>query len=389
MFGSGQQPRDLIHISPEYIGQSRQSSVIKADPSYPTVSANGYDGQFFYYLALDPLNARYYMDAPTYRYTRILYPLVARALALGRPELIPITLLVVNWLALAGGTMAIAAWLKRRGLSPWIALVYGLYPGLHFALARDLSEVLAYGLAATAVLLFDVDGRRRWLLSAVVFALAGLTRETTALFSLAFGAALYLSATKDRWQAAGGFLSIALLPLALYKGFLLLWLGPGQDAGVAFAALPFAGLWHWRAQLDTLPLVKQVIAVVLPGLIAGTAAVLALLNRRPNPSPARGSGRAAGNDPSPAPDGGQGAGVAPWLLLANVLLFVVFLQWASYADYGASGRIGTGIVLSAILCLPVKRDRGWFWASSALWLSLVPFMLVFPTARYLLHLLLG
>src|ERR1700737_164311 len=118
-FAAGHDPRDMIYIGRHFITQSQASQVIRLDPSYPNVSEIGYEGQFFYYLALDPVNARYYMDFSTYRYTRILYPMVARVLALGRPDLIPWTLWLINWLAIAGGALAVAAWLKRRGFSPW------------------------------------------------------------------------------------------------------------------------------------------------------------------------------------------------------------------------------------------------------------------------------
>src|ERR1700716_1997885 len=124
-FVLGHNALDFTFRSPGFLNQSHASSVIKPDPSV-TSNAGAYDSQFFYYLALDPVNARYYMDANTYRYTRILYPMVARALGLGQPGLIPYTLILVNWLALAGGATALAAWLRRKRVSPWFALVYGL-----------------------------------------------------------------------------------------------------------------------------------------------------------------------------------------------------------------------------------------------------------------------
>ena len=37
----------------------------------------GYDGQFAYQIALNPLQAAPYLDIPPYRYQRVLYPLVA------------------------------------------------------------------------------------------------------------------------------------------------------------------------------------------------------------------------------------------------------------------------------------------------------------------------
>src|SRR5580765_5904599 len=49
----------------------------------PMSSLTGYDGQFAYWLAIDPspAAAANHFDTPAYRYQRILYPLLARALA--------------------------------------------------------------------------------------------------------------------------------------------------------------------------------------------------------------------------------------------------------------------------------------------------------------------
>ena len=370
-FGLGHDAMDFTFRSRSLLNQSHVSSIITPDARV-TSDAGGYDSQFFYYLAVDPVNARYYMDADTYRYTRILYPMVARALALGRPGLIPYTLILVNWLALAGGTVALGAWLRRRGVAPWFALVYGLYPGLFFGLQRDLSEPLAYGLVALAVLLFDRASS--WLLpAAAVFALAALTRETTVLFSVLYGASLLVRGqgisgwgerVRANWRRVLLFLAIALLPLAAWKAFLLVWLGPQGDAGLQFTPLPFQGIWHWRGQVMTLELMDQIRSVLIPGVICGAVAAVALARR------------IAGRD--------------VLVLLAHVLLFVVFLQAASYANFSASGRLSTGVVLAALLCLPVIGSlghRAWFWISSTLWLNLMPFWLGVPLLHFALTVL--
>jgi hypothetical protein len=382
-FGLGHDALDFTYRSRTLLNQSHVSSVITPDPRV-TNDSGGYDSQFFYYLAMDPVNARYYMDANTYRYTRILYPMAARALALGRPGLIPYMLIIVNWLALAGGTTALAAWLRRKRVSPWFALVYGLYPGLFFGLQRDLSEPLAYGLVALAVLLFDRalsnfppsrgEGRVGPLLAAAaVFALAALTRETTAVFALLYGASLLvrgpgMSGWRERvlanWRKAALFVAVALVPLAAWKGLLLIWLGPHGDAGLQFTALPFQGIWHWRGAITTVEQMDQIRSVVLPGVLCGATAVVAL---------ARGILKRD-----------------VIVLLAHVLLFVVFMQAASYANYSGSGRISTGVVLAALLCLPVigyLGQRAWFWISSTLWLNLMPFWLGVPVLHFALSLL--
>src|SRR5579871_4588194 len=53
---------------------------------------DGYDGQFDYYIALDPANAPLHLDVPAYRYQRVLYPMLARVVVLGQASLIPYAL---------------------------------------------------------------------------------------------------------------------------------------------------------------------------------------------------------------------------------------------------------------------------------------------------------
>src|SRR5690348_4540658 len=71
----GHDIRDFINVGTRFLGQSNVSSAIRFDPTYHYAPDHlGYDGQFVYFIALDPIRARYYMDFPAYRYTRILYP---------------------------------------------------------------------------------------------------------------------------------------------------------------------------------------------------------------------------------------------------------------------------------------------------------------------------
>src|SRR3984893_8534306 len=245
-YGPGHDPRDAVLIGRHFVTQSQASSAIKLDPgySYPA-GESGYDGEFVYFTALDPVNARYYVDAPSYRYTRIVYPLLARALALGRPSLIPWTLLLINWLAICGGALAAALWLRRRGQPPWFAIAYGFYPGLLVALQRDTTEALAYGLVALGMFLWDFGGRRRIVWSALVFTLAALTRETTVVFPVLYGLGVFLWTPPPRPSPARGegesgnppprpspargggavLIAAAVVPLLIYKAFLVVWLG--------------------------------------------------------------------------------------------------------------------------------------------------------------------
>jgi predicted membrane protein len=335
-------------------------TALKLGPPYANMG--GYDGQFNYYIALDPVRARPYIDVPSYRYGRILYPMLARALAFGQSALIPYALILINWLALSGGTLAVAALLRRRGVSPWFALIYGLYPGLVFSLRRDLTEPLAFSLVALAIYLFDLGERRRYGWAGIGFALATLTRESCAVFGVTYAAVTLfqdgrgMSVTSRlvaNWRPAALLLGLTLGPFALYQLFLLYWLGMHSvPETVMPTMIPFAGImayWPWRRIA-----LEQVALVTLPGLICGGMALWALWKRVWD--------------------------VEVWSLLVNVLAFIVFLNASSYATTDSTLRVTTGVILAALVCLPVLdsvtgRWRLWLWACTVLWMVLFPFIL--------------
>jgi hypothetical protein len=367
-FRSGHEARDFIVIGPSFVRQGHSSAVIKLDPHYHYLpGTSGYDGQFAYFIALDPVHARDYLDSkspgsagPDYRYTRILYPMLARALALGQADAIPYTLIVINWLAVAGGTLALAAWLRRKRISPWFSLLYGIYPGLFVTVQRDLNEALAYALVALAVYLYDLGGARALLMAALSFALASLARETTLVFPIVYTLSAWAQSRSVRrptrkWILLA-FAALSFGPFMLWKGFLWYWLGSiGRSGGVYPQPVPFRGLlsyWPWSSDG-----VEQCVSLVIPAMLCLCLCLWALKRRLFRPE--------------------------LWALLLNILLFVVFLNTKSYAEYYASGRIATGVVLAAVYCLPVfhtlaRRIRPWIWVCALLWLSLLPALAAFP-----------
>jgi hypothetical protein len=326
--------RDFIQIGTRFVTQSHASQTIRFDPHYHYPSnRHGYDGQFYYYIALEPLKARDYVDwsshgrdSAAYRYGRILYPLLARALALGHAYWIPLTLLLVNLLGVGLGTLAVASWLRRFGLSPWPAVLYALYPGVALGVLLDLADPLAFSFVAAGVYLLHFGGGRRLIWAGLLFALAALTRETTLLapcvYSLWF-------LTRGHWRNGFTIGLLAGVPALVWRVWLALWLGslglPPQDAPV----LPFTGLLsQWTAAG-----VLQAFVVVLPALLLGLLVIRAWQTR----------------------------GHAPELLILalNILVLVVMLNPTSYVDLHDSARITIGVVLFALLALPsfVRRLR--------------------------------
>lgn len=372
---NGHDVHDLIHVGRNFAQQSTRSATINAafGPDYKFDPIVGYDGQFCYYIALDPVNARYYIDRPAFRYGRILYPMTVRLLAFGQPALMPYILLLTNWLAVGGGTLLVALWLRRKGRPAWLAIFYGLYSGLLISYQRDLTEPLSYGLVALAIYLFDFGGRRRFVWSGLAFAGALLARETTVVFAGLYGIApLFASLAtgntittmrgwRDRllasmragWRNAALLLGFAFAPFLLYKLFLMLWLGsPGVRSDLTPQLIPFGGLlvyWPWPNLGWTLA------TLVVPALVCAVLGLLAL--RR------------------------QPFSVEIWALLANILLFIVMLPPLDYIDYQGTSRITTGVVLAALFCVPAfdaltGRRRWWLSFCGALWVSITVFLFV-------------
>jgi hypothetical protein len=362
-FAAGHEIRDFIRIGTDFVAQSDASDVIELDPDYnypenydADIEGQGYDGQFSYYIALDPGEGRHYTDDPPYRYARILYPVAARVIGLGQPEAIPWVLLALNLAAVVGGTLALAAWLRRRGSSPWFAVLYGLFPGLLVGLQRDLTEPLAYGLVAIAVYLFDLGGRRGVLAAGAVFGLAGLTRQTTLVFPLLF--ALSLFAGKDRRPSlAAGFTALALVPAIVWGAVLIEWLGSLGEGGGRITAVPFGGLLSGPWELARQPV--ALVFVFVPAIVWAAVGFAAVGSRE---------GRLA------------------WACLwANVAVAHVFTGRFVWESYIAVSRISTGVVLAAILCIPylrsiAPRSRQALIGASALWVAPFPAIVVYGFA---------
>jgi hypothetical protein len=348
-------PYQFVNIGHQYYNKGTSSTIIKqhARPLHGSDRAAriGYDGQFYYFLAVDPAHGKDYMDAPGIVYSRIGYPMTARALSGGNPTLIPYMMVLVNILAAVGGTFAIAFFLRRRGLPPAWALLYGLFPGLALAVVRDLTEPLAFGLAAAGLVLFDPRSKRRLLASAVLFGLAMLTRETVAVFPaiLVLGLLVGVGTTVSRWQErlrfgnlarAAAFAELAFAPLFVWRHLLTTVVLPhattqegfvsGEHhaagaAGAALAALvPFhalAGQWPWNGKDVT-----DLLTVVVPALLWAAIAV-SLLRRK--------------------------LSIGPFLIIANVAVFVIFVPTPIAIDYGSLGRASIGVLLAVLFTLPL------------------------------------
>jgi hypothetical protein len=355
--GAGHSVRDYTDIGPRFIQLSQASSVISSAPilrygeHHNAERDLGYDGQFYYFIALDPSRARHYIDSPPYRYERILYPMLVRFAALEQPAAVPWMMVIINWLAVGAGVLALAAWLARRGASPWLAALYGLFPGMLIAVQHDLTEPLAYGLVALAIYLFDFGGRRGVLLSGVAFGLAALCRETTLLFAVLFGLSIIAgrvnanprSEVGARLRQTLGFFSLALTPFAAWLAVDYSWLGVPHPGTVD--AVPFKGIFGpFNPTL-------QLAFVGIPALLFAATQLRRL--------------------------GAREGRLERYCLLANTALAIVFSTNALWVNYMGIGRAGIAIVLAALLCMPSLATRASLTARGSYLRAVIPARIAF------------
>ncbi|MFI5282717.1 MAG: hypothetical protein ACHQ0J_06250 [Candidatus Dormibacterales bacterium] len=355
MHGSVQ---DFIHVGRAFVARSQTSSVISGYAGYRYDGEIGFDGQFMFFIGIDPVNARYYVDYPAYRYTRILYPILAGTLGLHQPDLVADALIAVNLAMIALGVCVLGAWLRRRGFSAWLAAVYGFYPGVFVTLQRDTSEIMANSLAIVAIYLFD-HGPARWrlVLSAAFFSLGVLTRETTLVFAGVWGLGVLLGGEGElkarieaNWRRFVGFVAIAAGPFLAFKVFLLVWLGSLGLGGV-LSPIPFSGIHYLiRHEVDQ----EQLRTIVVPALLCLAAAIYAIF---------KGIRR-----------------VEVWSLLATAIFYTAFLAPGSLDDLSSSGRVTVPVALAAVVALPCfpQGTRAWFWAVAALWMVPMIYWILIP-----------
>jgi hypothetical protein len=187
----------------------------------PTRTGTGYDGQFYYRLALDPANLHQTaygitLDAP-YRLMRIGYPALTWLASFGHGSLVPVMLVAVNVAAMTamgffGGMFA------RQGQhhALW-GLLLPLYFGLLTSIARDTAEPVACAFLLAGLL--AIRGRRP-VLAGLLLAFGALTRETVMVAVCAFALVRILKFARHPRQVRPGREDVAwLLPAIAFTGW--------------------------------------------------------------------------------------------------------------------------------------------------------------------------
>jgi len=226
---------------------------------YQFPNSTGYDGQFYHYVAHDPLSRRNlasYMDAGEWRYRRIFVPGLAHLLAGGNDRFVDRAYFAVVLLFVLLGGYWLSRYATLLGRHPLWGLCFLLVPATAISLDRMTVDVALAAFTA-GFLLYTATGADRKLLP--VLTAAVLVRETGAL--LAGSCCLHLLARRQFKRAV----LFALTPLPA-----LAWFWRLSRSGLPSGEEPIGGDYSFAL----LEMFTERTQYGQPAAIAWTATVL-------------------------------------------------------------------------------------------------------------------
>jgi hypothetical protein len=207
--------------------------------------SDGYDGQFYHYIAHDPLLTKglaMSVDDPGLRWRRILVPGLAALLAVGQSNYVDGAYLLVIYLCLGCGVFWLSLLAMHYGRHPVWGLCFVAIPAAAISVERLTVDV---ALAAITVGYCFYALRWRSAPTWLLLALAPLARETGVAL-LAVHAAYAFAAQRWRELTAAILCGVPFLAWALYVASMT---APSDSA---WLGLPFWGLI--ARSIDVLPL---------------------------------------------------------------------------------------------------------------------------------------
>jgi hypothetical protein len=211
------------------------------------VEGTGYDGQYYRYVAHDPLLRKgyaRYLDSPQLRARRFLVPALAWLLAIGREAWIDKACIAVEMLFVGLGVYWCARLLVRRGHAAAWGLLFVIVPATLASFDRMLVDGPLTAFFAGFLLYCEEE---RWTRVWLLAMLAALTRDTGLVLIAALVAdrIWYRDVRRAAWFAASA------VPAAAWYGYLAAILPP--DLHVTILGLPVWGVAARLFWLRTYP----------------------------------------------------------------------------------------------------------------------------------------
>jgi len=223
--------------------QNRRHTSLQRLPISTVSKSNGYDGQFYAQIALDPLlkgsELPRIIDAPSYRAHRILAPLVAWIAGCGNPWWVIQVYALINIVCWAGLGWVLCRLINGRDwidFARWVGCMFSV--GILDSVRQSLVDLPALLLLVAAIWQLQ---RSRPNSSTLCLALGGLAKETTLLGAIALSADSVFLAKNRLWTACR--IALVFVPTCLWWLYVDSRLGTEPSgSGLGNLTRPFAGL---------------------------------------------------------------------------------------------------------------------------------------------------
>jgi hypothetical protein len=244
----------------------RIPSDLLSERIYALPNSNGFDGQFYHYIAHDPLartQLHNFIDAPRLRYRRILVPGLAFVLAAGSPQYIDAAYyaIVLLFVFLGGYWLSRFAVLHQR--HPAWGLLFLAFPSVLTSIDRMTVDVALAAFWAGFAVYAAIGGRRRLY---VLLVLAPLARETG--LAIVGTYCLWVLWNKEVARAARSI--AAVVPCLVWYLYLQRSLGPDTSPWAAlqsqglFAAIVHPFQYPWSTAVNMLVIAADYLALAAP-----------------------------------------------------------------------------------------------------------------------------
>jgi len=173
----------------------------------------GYDGQRYYLMALDPSLKKAWVGR--FFYQRIFYPALAAGISFGNPAFLPWVLLGINYAAILSSCAVLLAILEKEKADLCLVYLWAFQVGLLVCVLRDLTEPL---MMLLVILSFFLMREKKHVAATACLALALLTKELALVFYVA--ALLFFAVEKEVKKFF--IYALAVLPFCIWQGILFL-----------------------------------------------------------------------------------------------------------------------------------------------------------------------
>jgi hypothetical protein len=208
-------------------------------PIRTIANSTGYDGQFYYRLAVSPLSRETRVNGVTfdhaaYRFQRIVYPVIAMLLSAGQSQWVPLALVLTNLIGLVVIWILSSKITQRLELPPLTPVVVLLWPGFIVTLLHDTGEIISAALLLAAIYFYLTERLIPFLIAAT---LAALARETGIVVVAGLAC---LEALRGRWLRAV-VVSLPIVPFMAWREFVSIYWGGVQVTAPGQLDWPFVG----------------------------------------------------------------------------------------------------------------------------------------------------